>query len=46
MSFFAKPFELDAKRIENLDFFYGITSPFGDAFASLIIGGWGGCSKN
>ena len=34
--------ELDAKRIEGLDFFCGITFPFGDAFASLIIGGWGG----
>ena len=34
--------ELDAKRIEGLDFFCGITFPFGDTFASLIIGGWGG----
>ncbi len=34
--------ELDAKRIEGRDFFCGLTFPFGETFASLIIGGWGG----
>ncbi len=34
--------ELDAKRIEGLDFFCGLTFPVGDSFASLILGGWGG----
>ncbi len=33
---------LDAKRLEGLDFFCGLTFPFGDSHASLIIGGWGG----
>lgn len=34
--------DLDAKRIEGMDFFCGVTFPFGETFASLIIGGWGG----
>jgi len=34
--------ELQAKRIEGLDFFCGLTFPFDKTFASLIIGGWGG----
>lgn len=33
---------LDTKRLEGLDFFCGLTFPFGDSHSSLIIGGWGG----
>ena len=34
--------ELDARRIEGHDFFCGITFPFEETYASLILGGWGG----
>ena len=34
--------ELDAKRVEGMDFFCGLTFPVGDEPCSLIIGGWGG----
>ncbi len=34
--------ELQAMRVEGSDFFAGITFPVGDAFCSLILGGWGG----
>jgi Domain of Unknown Function (DUF1080) len=33
---------LQAMRVEGGDFFAGITFPVGDAFCSLILGGWGG----
>lgn len=33
---------LEARRIEGSDFFCGITFPIEKAYASLILGGWGG----
>jgi len=33
---------LEAARVEGSDFFCGLTFPVGDAFCSLIVGGWGG----
>src|SRR5438309_7593947 len=33
---------LDAMRVAGSDFFCGLTIPVGDAFCSLIVGGWGG----
>ena len=33
---------LDAMRVNGSDFFCGITVPVGEAFCSLIVGGWGG----
>jgi hypothetical protein len=33
---------LDAMRVSGSDFFCGLTVPVGDAFCSLIVGGWGG----
>jgi hypothetical protein len=33
---------LEAMRVAGDDFFCGLTFPVGDAFASLIVGGWGG----
>lgn len=33
---------LEAMRVAGDDFFCGLTFPAGDAFASLIVGGWGG----
>lgn len=33
---------LEARRVEGNDFFCGLTFPVGDAFCSLILGGWGG----
>ena len=33
---------LDAMRVTGSDFFCGLTVPVGDAFCSLIVGGWGG----
>jgi 3-keto-disaccharide hydrolase len=33
---------LQARRVEGSDFFAGVTFPVGDAFCSLILGGWGG----
>ncbi len=33
---------LDAMRVMGSDFFCGLTVPVGDAFCSLIVGGWGG----
>ena len=35
-------FALQAMRVEGGDFFAGVTFPVGDAFCSLILGGWGG----
>lgn len=34
--------ELDAMRVDGTDFFCGLTFPFDDTHASLIVGGWGG----
>lgn len=33
---------LDAKRTDGSDFFCGLTFPYNESYASLIIGGWGG----
>lgn len=33
---------LQAKRLDGNDFFCGLTFPFNDSAASLILGGWGG----
>lgn len=33
---------LQAMRVDGSDFFAGVTFPVGDAFCSLILGGWGG----
>ena len=33
---------LEARRVDGNDFFCGITFPVGDAYCSLILGGWGG----
>jgi hypothetical protein len=33
---------LDAVRLAGSDFFCGLTVPVGDAYCSLIVGGWGG----
>ena len=33
---------LQARRVEGRDFFAGVTFPVGDAYCSLILGGWGG----
>ncbi len=33
---------LEAMRVKGDDFFCGLTFPIGNAFASLIVGGWGG----
>jgi hypothetical protein len=35
-------FALQAMRVEGGDFFAGVTFPVGEAFCSLILGGWGG----
>lgn len=34
--------EFDARRIEGMDFFCGLTFPIADEPCSLILGGWGG----
>lgn len=34
--------ELDAQRVDGTDFFCGLTFPFNNDCASLIVGGWGG----
>ncbi|MBG30428.1 MAG: hypothetical protein CMI31_10570 [Opitutae bacterium] len=34
--------QLEAKRTQGGDFFCGLTFPYGDSNASLILGGWGG----
>ena len=33
---------LEARRLDGMDFFCGLTFPVGDAPCSLIVGGWGG----
>ena len=33
---------LEAKRVSGTDFFCGISFPFNDEFATLVVGGWGG----
>ena len=32
----------EARRVEGSDIFAGMTFPYGDTYASLIVGGWGG----
>lgn len=34
--------EIEAKRIEGNDFFFGLTFPVGKGFCTYIAGGWGG----
>lgn len=34
--------ELEAMRVDGRDFFCGLTFPVGEAYCSLILGGWGG----
>jgi Glycosyl hydrolases family 2, sugar binding domain/Glycosyl hydrolases family 2, TIM barrel domain/Glycosyl hydrolases family 2/Domain of Unknown Function (DUF1080) len=34
--------ELEARRIDGVDFFCGLTFPVGDDPCSMIVGGWGG----
>jgi hypothetical protein len=34
--------ELEARRVEGIDFFCGLTFPVGDQRCSLIVGGWAG----
>lgn len=34
--------QLEAKRVDGSDFFVGLTFPFSESHASLILGGWGG----
>ncbi|MEC7723962.1 MAG: DUF1080 domain-containing protein [Planctomycetota bacterium] len=34
--------EVTAARVEGTDFFCGLTFPVGDAFLTLVLGGWGG----
>lgn len=34
--------ELDAKRVEGIDFFCGLTFPVKDSHCSFIVGGWAG----
>ena len=34
--------ELEAQRVMGTDFFCGLTFPYKDSHASLILGGWGG----
>ena len=32
----------EARRVEGYDIFAGLSFPYGDSFATLIVGGWGG----
>jgi len=32
----------EARRVEGVDIFAGLSFPYGDTYASLVIGGWGG----
>ncbi len=34
--------KLRARRIDGMDFFCGLTFPYGDSHCTLILGGWGG----
>ena len=34
--------ELEARKLDGADFFCGLTFPYKDTYASLILGGWGG----
>jgi hypothetical protein len=36
--------ELEARRINGLDFFCAITFPVGDTFLTFVVGGWGGAT--
>lgn len=33
---------LEAQRLDGTDFFCGLTFPFGESHATLVVGGWGG----
>jgi len=33
---------LEAQRVEGSDFFCGLTFPYKDSYATLVVGGWGG----
>ena len=33
---------LEARRLRGNDFFASLTFPYGDSFATLVTGGWGG----
>lgn len=35
-------FQMEARRVDGVDFFGTVTFPVGDAFCSLVLGGWGG----
>jgi hypothetical protein len=35
-------FQMEARRVEGVDFFGTVTFPVGDSFCSLVVGGWGG----
>jgi hypothetical protein len=34
--------ELDAMKLDGSDFFLGLTFPYKDDFATIVLGGWGG----
>jgi hypothetical protein len=34
--------ELDAKKLDGSDFFLGLTFPYKNDYATLVLGGWGG----
>lgn len=34
--------QLEARRVDGVDFFSTVTFPVGDSFCSLVVGGWGG----
>ena len=34
--------ELEAKRVDGLDFFCALTFPVDDSYCSFVVGGWGG----
>ena len=34
--------QLEARKVDGTDFFCGLTFPYKDSHASLIVGGWGG----
>ncbi len=38
----AYEFEITAARVAGTDFFCGLTFPVGDAWLTLVLGGWGG----
>ena len=34
--------QMEARRVDGVDFFSTVTFPVGDSFCSLVVGGWGG----